>query len=160
MNCEALLTDLLLRRRVPPDADAHLGACPHCRADAPVARALAALFDAAPAPAPPSHLIAGVLRAAAPLLAANARRLPAAAWPRLAGAIAVAALPLPLILFAGWTALHAMSGLLTSVLPETLGLYLIATHATVLAFLLGVTYGAVPLLAAHQLRLQHEETHV
>ena len=101
-----------------------------------------------------------LLLAATPLLAANAHRLPAAAWPRLAAAIAVAVLPLPAILFVGWHALEAANRLLSSVLPATLSFYLVATHAAVLALLLGLTYGAVPLLAAHQLRLQHEDTHV
>jgi len=45
------------------------------------------------------------------------------------------------------------------VLPGSLSFYLVATHAAVLALLLGITYGAVPLLAAHQLRLQYEDTH-
>ena len=35
----------------------------------------------------------------------------------------------------------------------------VLSHAALLALLLAVTYGAVPLLAAHQLRLQHEDTH-
>ena len=69
-------------------------------------------------------------------------------------------LPLPAILFVGWHALEAANRLLSSVLPAALSFYLVATHAAVLALLLGLTYGAVPLLAAHQLRLQHEDTHV
>ena len=158
MDCDAVLTEVLLGRAAPA-IDAHLAACPRCRADTPHVHAVTAAFAAAPAAVPPPGLTADVLRAAAPLLAVNARRLPAVAWPRMVGAIAAAVLPLPLILFAGWEGLSIANHLLSAVLPAGLRFYLVATHAAVLALLLAVTYGAVPLLAAHQLRLQHEDTH-
>src|SRR5262245_47039109 len=156
MDCDTLLTDLLLGRE-PADAEAHLSTCPRCTADAPVVRSLRATFDALPDTRPPS--LHAILSAAGPLLAANAKRLPAAAWRRLAAAIGVAVLPLPLILLVVWHALHALNDLLSSILPESLRLYLLATQALAVALLLAVTYGAVPLLAAHQLRLQLEESH-
>ena len=160
MDCDARLACLLFDRSPAPDAATHEDTCPRCHGDAPAARAVAGAFAGAPAIAPPGRLSSSILLAAAPLLAANAHRLPAAAWPRLAAAIAVAVLPLPAILFVGWHALEAANRLLSSVLPAALSFYLVATHAAVLALLLGLTYGAVPLLAAHQLRLQHEDTHV
>jgi hypothetical protein len=159
MDCDHRLAALLFDRVPASDAAAHEATCPRCREDAPAARAVAAVFACAPAIAPHGRLSPGVLLAAAPMLAANARRLPAAAWRRLAAAIAVAVLPLPAILFIGWHVLEAANRLLSSVLPGSLSFYLVATHAAVLALLLGITYGAVPLLAAHQLRLQYEDTH-
>jgi len=156
MNCDSRLIDLLLGRE-PPDTETHLATCPRCSADAPVVRSLRAAFDASPEAHPQSFH--AVLSAAGPLLAANARRLPAAAWRRLAAAIAVAVLPLPLILLVGWRALHALNDLLATILPDSLRLYLLATQALAVALLLAVTYGALPLLAAHQLRLQLEDTH-
>jgi hypothetical protein len=159
MDCDRRLAALLFDRAPAPDAAAHEATCPRCREDAPVARAVAAAFAVAPAIVPHGRVSPGVLLAAAPMLVANARRLPAAAWRRLAAAIAVAVLPLPAILFIGWHVLEAANRLLSSVLPGSLSFYLVATHATVLALLLGITYGAVPLLAAHQLRLQYEDTH-
>ena len=158
MDCDAVLTEMLLGRSAP-DVDAHLAACPRCRADAAHVRAVTAAFAAAPAPVPAPGLTARVLHAAAPLLAVNARRLPAVAWPRMAAAIAAALLPLPLILLAGWEGLSIANHLLSAVLPEGLSFYLVATHGAALGLLLAVTYGAVPLLAAHQLRLQYEDTH-
>jgi hypothetical protein len=160
MDCDTRLAGLLFDGSPAPDAAAHEASCSRCSGDAPAARTLASAFADAPAIVPSGRLSPGMLRAAAPLLAANALRLPPAAWPRMAAAIAVAVLPLPAILFLGWHALEVANRLLSSVLPATLSLYLVATHAAVLALLLGLTYGAVPLLAAHQLRLQHEDTHV
>jgi hypothetical protein len=159
MDCDRRLAALLFDRAPAPDAAAHEATCPRCREEAPAARAVAAAFAGAPAIATHARLSPAVLLAAAPMLTANARRLPAAAWRRLAAAIAVAVLPLPAILFIGWHVLEAANRLLSSVLPGSLSFYLVATHGAVLALLLGITYGAVPLLAAHQLRLQLEDTH-
>lgn len=158
MDCDTALTALLFGRATP-EIDAHLAACPRCGADAPHVRQVTARLDTIPAPTAAPALGARVLRAAAPLLAANAHRLPAVAWRRFAAAIAVAVLPLPFILFVGWESLSTVNRLLSAVLPARVSFYLVATHAAVLALLLAITYGAVPLLAAHQLRLQHEDTH-
>jgi hypothetical protein len=158
-DCDLLLAGMLFGGSAASDTAPHLATCARCRADAPAVRDVAAAFAASAAPAPRATLAPRVLRAAAPLLAAHTRRLPAVAWPRLAAAIAVALLPLPLILLVGWQTLSVANDLLSVVLPARLSFYLVATHAAALALLLAVTYGAVPLLAAHQLRLQHEETH-
>lgn len=158
-DCDAILLQLLLGDGATAAVRAHLAGCARCGADAAAARRVADAFVASPAPAPPPELGPRLLHAAAPLLAVHARRLPAVAWPRLAAAIAAALLPLPLILLVGWEALSAANSLLSTVLPERVSFYLVAAHATVVALLLAVTYGAVPLLAAHQLRLHHEETH-
>jgi anti-sigma factor RsiW len=159
MDCDTALATVLFGRATP-DTEAHLAACPRCGTDVPHVRRVSAMLDTIPAPTAAPDLGARVRHAAAPLLAANAVRLPAVAWRRFAAAIAVAVLPLPLVLFVGWEALSTVNRLLSAVLPERLSFYLVATHAALLALLLAVTYGAVPLLAAHQLRLQHEDTHV
>ena len=158
MDCDTALTALLFGEATA-EVTAHLDACPRCALETSHVRCVMGLLDAMPAPPSSPALGAGVLDAAAPLLAVNAHRLPAAAWRRLAAAIAVAIIPLPLILFIGWEALSAANRLLATVLPAGVSFYLTATHAALLALLLALTYGAVPLLAAHQLRLQHEDTH-
>jgi hypothetical protein len=158
MDCDTALTALLFGE-VTPGVAAHLDACPRCAVEAPHVRRVTGLLDAMPAPSASPVLGPWVLHAAAPLLVANAHRLPATAWRRFAAAIAVAILPLPLILFVGWEALSTANRLLSTVLPAGVSFYLVATHAALLGLLLAVTYGAVPLLAAHQLRLQHEDTH-
>jgi hypothetical protein len=158
IDCDTALAGLLFEHATA-DIDAHRAACARCACDAPAVQSVRAAFDAAPAPAPAEALTAHVLRVAAPLLATNAHRLPAVAWPRMIAAIAAALLPLPAILLAGWEALAAADRVLSAILPERLSLYLVATYAAVLALVLAITYGAVPLLAAHQLRLQHEDSH-
>jgi hypothetical protein len=158
MDCDTALTALLFGK-VTDEVAAHLDACPRCAVEAPRVRRVTGLLDTIPAPSPSPALATHVLDAAAPLLSANAHRLPAAAWRRLAAAIAVAILPLPLILFVGWEALSTVNRLLSTVLPAGVSFYLVATHAVLLGLLVAVTYGAVPLLAAHQLRLRHEDTH-
>jgi hypothetical protein len=158
IDCDTALAALLFGHATA-GSDAHRAGCARCADDAPAVQAVRAAFDAAPAPVPSDALTAHVLGLATPLLATNAHRLPAVAWPRMAAAIAVALLPLPVILLAGWRALELADRLLSAVLPPRLSFYLVATHAAVLALVLAITYGAVPLLAAHQLRLRHEEPH-
>jgi len=159
MDCDTALTAMLVRATPQGDlaAEAHVSGCARCRADAPHLRTVQRALDETIAPAPPHGLTDQVLYAAAPLLAAHARRLPAVAWPRMVAAIAIAILPLPLILFVGWEALATAQRVLATVLPGHLSVYLVAAQASVLALLLAITYGAVPLLAAHQLRLRYEE---
>jgi len=159
MDCDTALTAILLHAASESDqaVEAHISACLRCRADVPEVRHVRDTLGSTITPAPPHGLTGRLLDAAAPLLAAHARRLPAVAWPRMAAAIAVAILPLPLILFVGWESLAAAQHLLATVLPGRLSVYLVAAHASVLALLLAITYGAVPLLAAHQLRLRYEE---
>lgn len=159
MDCDTALTELLLGDATAPALRAHLAGCPRCGAEAAVVRRIADAFVASPSPEPAPDLGARLLHTAGPLLSVHARRLPAVAWPRLAAAIAVALLPLPVILLAGWEALSTANLLLSSILPAGVSFYLVAAHAAALTLLLAITYGAVPLLAAHQLRLHHEETH-
>jgi hypothetical protein len=104
----------------------------------------------------PAGLAARVLRAAAPLLALNARR---AAWPALARAVAAGAAALPLILFVDWQIVRAAHGFLRTVLPDALSFYLVFNYAATLVLLLALTYGAVPILVERQARLRQQEIH-
>jgi hypothetical protein len=104
----------------------------------------------------PAGLAARVLRAAAPLLALNARR---AAWPALARAVVTALLPLPLILFVDWHIVRAAHTFLRTVLPEALSFYLVFNYAATLVLLLALTYAAVPILVERQARLRQQESH-
>ncbi len=158
MDCDAALTALLFRHTTA-EVDDHLATCPRCLADTAHVHRVRTVLDGAPGPLPSPGIRARVLGAAAPLLVANAHRLPAVAWRRMAAAIAAAVLPLPLILLLGWETLSTANRVLSTILPERLSFYLVATQAALLGLLLAITYGAVPLLAAHQLRLQHEDLH-
>ena len=44
-------------------------------------------------------------------------------------------------------------------LPDALSLYFVVNYTTLLALLLTLAYGAIPLLAERQTRLRHEEIH-
>ena len=156
MTCDDALAALLYGATPGADVGAHLDGCPTCRQErAALERARGALA-AAPAPAVPAGLGARVLRAAAPLLALNARR---AAWPALARALVAALLPLPLILFLDWHLVRMVHALLRSVLPDALSFYLVFNYAATLVLLLALTYGAVPILVERQARLRLQESH-
>ena len=104
-------------------------------------------------PAPPSP--AGVLAAAAPLLARRARH---AAWRALGRAVAAALVPLPLVLLVDVYVVRAAYGVLQALLPRALSLYVVFNYAATLTLLLAVTYAMVPIVAERQLRLRREES--
>ena len=133
---------------------AHAERCPRCIAAEPALRALARRLEAGQAVPGPSHELAPrVLLAAGPLLARN-RRLHAVR--QLVRAIGAALLPLPLILVADAWLVRSAYALLSTVLPGMVSLYLVASYVALLAVLLGLAYGAIPLLADRQLRLRRE----
>ena len=108
-------------------------------------------------PPPPADLVPRTLAAAAPLLAMHARRGRAWAWVR---PLAVALLPLPLILAVDAAIVRGLHALLSIVLPDALSTYLTAQYALLVLLLLGLAYAAVPVLADRQARAALEEAHV
>jgi len=108
-------------------------------------------------PPPPADLTRRVLTAAAPLLAARARRATWRAWLR---PLAVALVPLPLIVAADIALVRALYTVLALVLPSALSTYLVAQYALLITFLVATGYAAVPLLADRQSRAVLEDAHV
>ena len=155
-DCDETLTALLFGRALDRDAEAHLAACPRCGAERAAVEGLERTLAAAPGPTPPPGLAPGVLGAAEPLLARNARR---AAWPTFARALAAALLPLPAILLFDFYLVRAAFALLTTILPTALGAYLAFNYAATLALLLALTYAAIPIFVEHQVRLRRQESH-
>jgi predicted anti-sigma-YlaC factor YlaD len=156
MTCDDVMPLLLVEEVSDPRIAAHLAGCVSCRDHAPTLGAVARALAAYPEPTAPAGLGTAVLRAAAPLLARHGRR--AAGW-RLVRALAAALLPLPLIVLLDVGILTAAYRLLSTVLPQGLSLYLVFNHAALLAFLLALTYGSIPLLAARQGGGLAEESH-
>ena len=78
-------------------------------------------------------------------------------WPGERSAIAPSRYAL--ILALDWFLVRGAHALLSGLLPDALSLYLAGSYAVLLATLLGLTYAAVPLLAARQLRPPLEEHH-
>lgn len=155
-ECDDILEALFLGRTLDARARAHVGTCPRCRDEAPALERAARAFAADVPPSPPSALAARVLAAAAPALVLNARR---ATWRAVGRALAAALLPLPVLLALNAVVVRAAHALLSAVLPETLSLYVVTNYALLLAFLLALTYGAVPILAARQVAGRPEESH-
>jgi hypothetical protein len=108
-------------------------------------------------PPPPHDLVPRTLAAAAPLLAMHARRAGVRAWIR---PLAVALLPLPLILVVDAAIVRGLHALLSIVLPDALSTYFAAQYALLMLLLLGLAYAAVPVLADRQARAALEEAHV
>jgi len=73
----------------------------------------------------------------------------------LARVVGAALLPLPAIMLVDAYALCSAYALLSAILPAALSFCLVLNYAVLLALLLALTYGVIPLLAARQLRLQH-----
>ena len=154
MTCDEAQAELLLARQTAPGGEvaAHLASCGACQAQGArlqaLARVLAGYAVADPAPAAPSRTIA----AAAPLRARRATEARGLRR-RVAWALALTLLPLPLIIFANVKALMAAHALLLTVLPPSASLYLIVCLGAGVALLLALSYAAVPLLASRRPRL-------
>ncbi len=142
--------------RGEPEIARHVATCDACRADAPALRHVATMLAAAESPSPPAALAARIHAAAAPLLARHAR---AATLRTVARAVGAAVLPLPLVLLVDVYMLRAAYDALHAVFPAALSLYFVLNYTTLLAVLLTLAYGAVPLLAERQARVRREERH-
>jgi hypothetical protein len=164
-DCDQLLAAVL---RGDPLADAeraHVDGCPRCGALAPDL-ALLAPDRRVGAPAPPSALTARVLLAAQPLLDGHARTAQRARATlqldgrQLATALLPAILLFPLIVLADVVLLRSVHGVLATLLPATLTTYLVASYATLLAALVCLTFGAIPLIVQRQGTASWKEGHV
>ena len=141
--CDDIREARVLGRRNEAVA-AHLDSCPACRAEDGLVTALTSTLAAGHALAPSAALVARVRSAAAPLLARNAR---AATWRTVGRAVAAAVLPLPIVLLIDGYLVRAIYDALSAVLPNALSLYFVLNYTALLALLLTLAYGAIPLLA-------------
>jgi hypothetical protein len=153
--CDDVLAALLAGGRLEAERAAHAAACARCREDAALVPALAQALAGEVAPRP--GLSARVVAAAAPVLARHAAR---ARRRRLLAALAAALVPLPLVLALDAALVRGLYALLSAVLPAALSAWVVSSYAALLALLLAVTYGAVPVLAERQARRGPEELHV
>jgi len=128
--------------------DAHARECDDCRADAPPLAALTTRLDADPLEPDGARLSAAALARVLPELQAHAQ---AAFWRRLVRVLAVALLPLPLVLAADLWLLGWLYELAAAWLPSALALYLVGSYAVSALVLIGAVYAAIPLLIARPL---------
>jgi hypothetical protein len=155
-DCDEFASRLFLGAPLEPEATAHLAACPRCAGEAPQLEALARRLAADRAPEPPLALGSRILRAAEPLLAAQAERTRRRA---LAAALAVALLPLPFLVLLEVHIVRSAYHLLTGILPGPVSLYLVCNWTATLLLLLALTYGAIPILVEQQVRSRRLEAH-
>ena len=149
MTCADAFAALLLGV-ASPDVDAHVAGCPRCAAERADAAALRCALRAAPPP--PSPLLAAqVVAAARPLLAARALR---PAWGAVARGLAVALAALPGVVALDWWLVRALYAACAALLPAPVGALVAGQYALLLALVVTLAYAAVPLVAAHQHRLE------
>lgn len=146
-TCDDVLERLLLEKDLDETAADHVRGCPRCGRDSAVVDSLRRQLAAGRPPEPSPALLGRIMSSARPILARNRRR---AIWLLVARAVGAALLPLPLILLVDAYVLGEIHRLLSLVLPRTLTLYLVAGQASLIALLLAITYGAIPLLAERQ----------
>jgi hypothetical protein len=162
-ECEDLLVALVRGETLSDSEAAHVAACERCAPLAPGLRAAAGPLVAGAASELPGGLTERVLRAAAPLLAEHARAAGRASWVggrRLVAALAPAVLAFPLLVLADVLLLRAVHALLATLLPAPLTTYLVASYAALLAALVCLTFGAIPLLVQRQAYPPWKEGHV
>lgn len=154
-DCDRTRAALALGATMDAELTRHLAHCDECRTEGPTLQRIAtALATRIPAPSP--ALATRVRTAAAPLLTRNAR----AALLRTVGrAVAAALMPLPLVLLIDGYLVRTLYDTLRAVLPNALSLYFVVNYTTLLAVLLTLAYGAIPLLAERQLRRRYEGIH-
>lgn len=126
----------------------HARACDDCRADAPPIAPLAALLDGASVEVDAAHLSRLAFAAVVPELRARAE---AAFWRRLRTVLAIALLPLPLVIAADVFVLGWFYQVIAAWLPATLALYLVVSYGAWLLVAIGSAYAAIPLLLARGL---------
>jgi anti-sigma factor RsiW len=127
-----------------PDAlTAHLGECDACRADEPSLRRLRTILASSAVDLDPSLLS----RRALPRLRHELQRVASArSWRQIVMAVLLALVPLPAVLAYDAYLLHAIHGLVSSVLPTAFATYLVGSYAAFLLLLFATTYAAIPVL--------------
>jgi hypothetical protein len=151
MTCDEAFAAVLVGA-ASADVDAHVAGCARCAAERADAAQLRARLRVAPPP-PAPLLAARVLGAATPLLAAR-RRATRPAWDAVARGLAVALAALPAVVALDWWLVRTLYALCAALLPAPLGTLVAAQYALLLALVVTLGYAAVPLVAAHQHRLE------
>jgi hypothetical protein len=126
--------------------------CAECRADT---AAVAAVLERSAPPVDAAQLSALVLARAHAELAARAG---AVFWRRLAVVLAVALIPLPVIVAADLWALGWLYALASAWLPAVVATYLVVSYGATVMVLLGSVYAAIPLLLARPLHAPEAAT--
>jgi hypothetical protein len=160
VDCPDVLTALARGLELDAALERHRASCADCAMQSAGIGAVARAIAALPAVSPPPDIDERVLRAAASLLADNAR----AAAPLLAEharvatldgrslvrALVPAVLLFPLLVVADVWLLRMLHQTLAAILPGALTTWLVLSYAALLAALGCFVFGAIPLLVERQ----------
>lgn len=158
-DCESFLRAALDGDALGSAALTHRARCADCAALPASLPEIARILVSSPVVEPPHDLASRVLAAATPALlenvrAAHVQRVTAPAprldGRRLASALLPAVLLFPLVVLVDVLLLRALHDALASLLPQGLTTYLVASYAALLAALVCLTFGAIPLLVQRQ----------
>jgi hypothetical protein len=151
----------LVLARPGPEAEQHRQGCARCSADAATAQTVAGRLASYQVPPPVPGDVARTLEAAGPLLAHRAAQARARRH-RQGWAIALSAALLPAVLLADLGLVRMFHAVLAPLLPPALSAYLVVSFGALLALLLAMACGTVPLVAARQSAAldRLEEVHV
>jgi len=127
----------------------HAQECAECGTQVPIDR-LAGLLDSTAVSIDAAALSQRVLQRVRPELE---RRAGAAWWRRVAAALLVALVPLPLVVAYDAYLLQMVYGLVSALLPSTVAAYLVLSYAAFLVLLFATTYAAIPLVLSRPPRL-------
>jgi hypothetical protein len=125
----------------------HAAACDQCRDDPPPIAPIAAGLDAGAPRLDIGRLSLLAMTRALPELEA---RNPALFRRRVARALGLSLLPLPLVLAIDVLLLFGIYSAAATLLPAGIALYIAASYALMLAIGIGLAYAAVPLLLARR----------
>jgi hypothetical protein len=155
ISCDEIRETIFLGRQLDADGQAHVRECDLCRRQVDALRMAAEVLAAGTPPGPPPALTPRVLERARPILAQHARApRPGAASSRLPWAIMAAVGLLPLVLIFDAYVLSTIHALLSTFMPTPLSTYIVFNLGALVALLVTLTYGAVPLLADRQARME------
>jgi hypothetical protein len=125
----------------------HVTECDECRAAPPPIGRIATLLDAGVVPIDAAALSHRVLLQLEPTLV----RLGAAVlWRKVASALLLSLIPLPVVLAYDAYLLRVAYGLASALLPATLAAYLILDYAAILVLVFAATYAAIPVFLANR----------
>jgi len=155
MGCDEIRETIFLGGQLDAAGQAHVQGCDMCRRQAEALRMVTAALAGDALPGPPPALTARVLERARPVLALHARTpQPVRSSSRLPWAVVAAVGLLPIVVIFDAYVLRTIHALLSLFMPAPLSTYIVFNLGSLVVLLVTLAYGAVPLLADRQTRME------
>lgn len=153
--CDEIREIIFLGGQLDAAGQTHVRECDMCRHQVDALRVVTGMLASDTLPGPPPALTARVLERARPVLALHARTpRPVASSSRLPWAIVAAVGLLPIVLIFDAYVLSTIHALLSMIIPAPLSTYIVFNLGALVVLLVTLAYGAVPLLADRQTRME------